>query len=105
MTDIELVIKISEDSYKATCSGSMLPPHVENVVNAIKTGTPLPKGHGRIGDLSELETRISNFIEYYKNLLEETNPITLVYMNHILDGIRYTDTIIEADSAGSVVEK
>ena len=36
MADIELVIKIPEDSYKATCNGCMLPPDVENVVNAIK---------------------------------------------------------------------
>ena len=57
----------------------------------------LPKGHGKIGDLSELETRIGNFIEHCKNPLEETNPNALVYMNHILDGIKSTDTIIEAD--------
>ena len=43
MADIELVIKISEDAYKATCNGCMLPPDVENVVQAIKNGTPLPK--------------------------------------------------------------
>lgn len=48
MEDIELVIKISKESYKATCRGSMLPPDVENVVNAIKNGTPLPKGHDRL---------------------------------------------------------
>ena len=47
MADIELVIKIPEDSYKATCNGCMLPPDVENVVNAIKNGTLLPKGHNK----------------------------------------------------------
>ena len=41
MADIELVIKISEDSYKATCNGCMLPPDVEAVVRGIKNGTPL----------------------------------------------------------------
>ena len=44
MADIKLVIKISEDSYKATCNGCMLPPDVKNVIKAIKTSTPLPKG-------------------------------------------------------------
>ena len=53
MADIELVIKIPEDSYKATCNGWMLPPDVENVVQGIKNGTPLPKGHGRLIILSE----------------------------------------------------
>lgn len=52
---IELVIKISEDSYKATCNGCMLPPDVENIVQGIKNGTPLPKGHGRLIDADELE--------------------------------------------------
>ena len=43
MADIELVIKIPKDSYEATCNGHMLPPDVENVVNAIKNGTPKQK--------------------------------------------------------------
>ena len=43
MSDIELVIKIPQETYEATCSGSLLPPDVENVVNAIKDGTPLSK--------------------------------------------------------------
>ena len=57
MTDIqyrELVIKILEDSYKATCNGWMLPSDVENVVQGIKNGTPLPKGHGRILDEKDI---------------------------------------------------
>lgn len=40
MADIELVISISEDSYKATCMGHMLPSDVENVVQGIKNGIP-----------------------------------------------------------------
>jgi hypothetical protein len=55
MADIELVVKISEDSYKATCNGWMLPSDVENVVQGIKNGTPLPKGHGAIKDISQIE--------------------------------------------------
>lgn len=45
---MKIVIKIPEDSYEATCNGCMLPPDVENVVNAIKNGKPLKKGHGRL---------------------------------------------------------
>lgn len=51
---MQIVIKISEDSYKATCRGLMLPPDVENVVNAIRNGTPLPKGYGRLIDTTNL---------------------------------------------------
>jgi len=72
MEDIELVIKISEDSYKAICNGRMLPPRiesvvrvietsnglilpsdVEDVVNAIKNGTPLPKIIDSLKELSK----------------------------------------------------
>jgi len=35
---MKLLIEISEDTYIATCNGSMLPPDVENVVNSIKSG-------------------------------------------------------------------
>ena len=42
---MKIVIDISEETYKATCNESMLPPNVENVISGIKNGTPLPKGH------------------------------------------------------------
>lgn len=64
MSDIELVIKIPKETYKATCNGCMLPPDVENVVNAIRNGKPLPKHHGRLGDLDALE-------EYFRNVRKE----------------------------------
>ncbi len=58
---MQIVINISEDSYKATCNGYMLPPDVENVVQGIKNGTPLPKGHrGLIG----VQDAVDNLMEY-----------------------------------------
>lgn len=55
MANIELVIKIPEDSYKATCKGSMLPPDVKNVVQGIKNGIRLSKGHGDLKDMGNLK--------------------------------------------------
>lgn len=86
MADIEIVIKISEDSYKATCSGSMLPPDVKNVIDAIKNGTPLPKGHGKIGDLTKLYNEIDKRNKG-KNKGKYTGILALV---------GFADTIIEA---------
>jgi hypothetical protein len=40
---MQIMINISEDTYKATCNGCMLPPDVENVVNAIKNGKIISK--------------------------------------------------------------
>lgn len=99
---MQIVIDIKDDDYYDIIGDALIGEHTtREVINAVKDGTPLPKalpkGHGRIGDLSELETRIGNFIEHYNNLLKDTNPEALVYMNHILDGIIDTDTIIEAD--------
>ena len=87
MADIELVIKVSEDSYKATCNGWMLPQDVENMVQGIKNGTPLPKGHG---DLVTKEQMIE-LVEFY-----QLNPQHFDFVN-LIDEIKDEKPIIEAD--------
>ena len=95
MTDVELVIKISEKVYNALT-------HIEfdaNLVTdemrkSIANGTPLPKGHGRLGDLDELEQRIRNFVEHDAKI---TDAYTVTRQRFIVDGISETPTIIEAD--------
>ena len=81
MEKIEVVIKISEDVYryakkyrereKGTC------------MNAIGNGTPLPKGHGRIGDLDALRCENTDFDTY--------NDYCIMF-----DEIEAAPTIIEA---------
>ena len=88
MADIELVIKISEDSYKATCNGCMLPPDVENVVQGIINGTLLSKGHGRLIDADEIQFENAEFDTYGD-------------YSRAFDAIDYAPTIIEADKAES----
>ena len=83
MTDMELVIKIPEKIYKhimsmqfyipGSRSGTVL---LEEILKAIRTGTPLPKGHGRLIDADAV--------------LEE--PIGNTYKD-----IDIAETIIEAD--------
>lgn len=68
-----------------------------DMINALKNGTPLPEGHGRIGDLDELEQRISNFVE---RDAEITDEYTVIRQRFIVEGIRETPTIIEADKEG-----
>ena len=81
---MKIVIDIPEESYKATCDGCMLPPDVESVVQGIKQGTPLPKGHGDLIDRKDLiENGISKgFCDWY-------------------DEIKCANTIIEADKVES----
>ena len=89
---MQIVIDIPEDEYHnilLTGKASFC------VVNAIEAGIPLPKGHGRLGDLDELEQRISNFVEHDAKITDE---YTVVRQRFIVDGIRQTPTIIEADT-------
>jgi len=83
MEDIELVIKVPKEYYKAIteipdyqCTADML---------IIKNGTPLPKGHGRIGDLDALRDEISSWG------MNDYEPLDFI------DAIDWADTIIEAD--------
>lgn len=53
MADIELLIKIPEDEYNIAKYGQYGNINVDIARKAIATGTPLPKGHGRLMILSE----------------------------------------------------
>lgn len=65
MEDIELIIKIPEEDYIniKNAINSLIENGVERasmskVCLAILDGTPLPKGHGRIGDLDALREEV-----------------------------------------------
>ena len=98
MADIELVIKISEEKYNMIKNKMYCGIYDAEVYKAIASGTLLFEGHGRLGDLDELEQRISNFVEHDAKITDE---YTVVRQRFIVDGIRQTPTIIEADKAES----
>ena len=97
---MQIVIDIPEWMYKSICEGIEASKRCgvvgidPNIHEAIYSGTPLPKEHGRLGDLDELEQRISNFVEHDAKITDE---YTVVRQRFIVDGIRQTPTIIEAD--------
>lgn len=100
---MEIVIKIPKDSYEATCNGCMLPPDVENVVNAIKNGKPLPEHHGLI-DRLELSDHIKNrMIQTAMNNMETIMPYSKVCTdivdNRIDTWIDEVKTIIEGSDS------
>jgi hypothetical protein len=77
MADIELVIKISEKAYNAlTHTEFDANLVVDEMRKSIVDGTPLPKGHGRIIDESQV-------------------MVTFTWDNGYIDC--YAPTIIEAD--------
>jgi len=66
MADIELLIKIDEEEYEIIKACTSFMPWAEYL---IKNGTPLPKGHGRLGDLGKIyvelnEAQIEGTAEY-----------------------------------------
>ena len=91
---MELVIDIPEEEYNIIKAGEKSKRPMIWVEHLIASGTPLSKGHGRLGDLDELEQRISNFVEHDAEL---TDLYTVVRQRFIVNGIRETPTIIEAD--------
>lgn len=83
MADIELVVKLPEEIYK----------HYKKVwqkrrgsipESCIAFGTPLPKGHGRLGDLDILREEVSSWG------MNDYEP------SDFIDEIDRADTIIEA---------
>lgn len=67
------------------------------ILKAVKKGTILPKGHGRLGDLDALEEEIVNGIKAgnYEKGYEEFAHI--IDMDDCVECILYAETIIEAD--------
>lgn len=86
MSDIKLVIKIDEDLYEM-CRDSL--GDEDNIEGIIANGTPLPKSHGRIGDLDDLRKEISSWG------MNDYEP------SDFIDAIDRADTIIKADNTCS----
>ena len=97
MADIELVIKISEASYAALMEIKDALQRMQGFEKFIVNGVPLPKGHGRLGDLDALEKEMTNGInagnyeEGYETFAHINN------MDDCVECVKYADTIIEAD--------
>ena len=56
MADIELVIKVPECFYEY-CKAQT---NTTEIQLAVKNGVPLPKGHGRLGDLSKVYDKLND---------------------------------------------
>ena len=86
MADIELVIKIPEGLKKDFESEQWTALSCMEMKDALMNGTPLPKGHGRLIDMKNLQKFVSRYTEY--------DAIQLI----LADREDYMPTIIEADT-------
>lgn len=79
----------------------------------VMNGTPLPKGHGRLGDLDNIWSELKELEEYYQTeFLKKSNVIHVSAMGGRLYGftnskfiVQDAPTIIEADKAESEVNE
>jgi hypothetical protein len=104
MADIELVIKIPEELYTEYLyiqlgrgSGKGI---VSQLLRAIKDGTPLPKGHGRLKDIDAFITKVKSDREHSAYTRSWTADDVLDALNN-----SYIPTIIEADKIESEDEE
>lgn len=97
MADIELVIKIPEEEY-TLCKKQWDTECLDTLMIAVKYGVPLPKGHGRLIDVSDLLDRIG---------LEDNDSNREENIGEIitLQDFDFIPTIIEADVSTGILER
>lgn len=89
---MQIVIDIDDVDYEYIKNGCIVPIKYDNhIYNAIRNSTPLPKGHGDIIDVSELE-------EIY------LNDESLEDIQDAIFAIKRVTPIIKADKAESKEE-
>ena len=95
---MKLIIDIPEEIYKAS---QIIDVKYEDVIQipleVIASGVPLPKGHGRIGDLDKI---IKEMQDYHDDCAK-TSEYTRLGFETALAVVEDAQTIIEADKAES----
>ena len=101
---MQIVIDIPEELYKANNRG-LEAEELWDLRIAIKNGTPLPKGHGRLIDADEIERYMLPSEKQDKKtwfVHSEEYRNAVIHFNHALGLLRdNAPTIIEADKAES----
>jgi len=79
--DIELVIKIPEEQYNTIKSDlyNTFPAEMKECgLEAIRNGTPLPKGHGDLVDYEEMKNNARKYGAYAEATLSHIKPKTII---------------------------
>lgn len=104
MADIELVIKIPKETVNEIRNNAMFAGSISSdirwdVTSAIVNGTPLPKGHGRIGDLDALK-KDDEVTEWISLNAVRTGKMLKKFSELFIKKIDAAQTIIPAESEG-----
>lgn len=97
MADVELVIRIPEEEYRWIMkSDKTVFANVsskECMLHAIKNGTPLPKGHGKIMDVDKIVKKME---EREEQLKDNRSMYETACVETAID--MFGETIVEADT-------
>lgn len=91
---MKLIIDISEEDYHRIASGFGQEEDALLLEKIFANGTPLPKGHGKIGDIDELHN-------IFKNACNAYNINNLAFISDVDMHFDLADAIIEADKTES----
>ena len=95
MSDVELVIKIPEELYKKQLSSNWN-GNIQ-IHDAIINATPLPKGHGVLGDLDKIKKEMQN----YRDDCAKTSKYTRLGFETAIAVVENALPIIKADKSKS----
>ena len=111
MSKMQIVIEIPEVFYEALkktdvmVSGQRSGKTLMSVIyNAVAKGTPLPKGHGRLGDLDKVAGNLKASRDGYDYYEDEHERGMYDGYDYSLDEVMNALTIIEADTESEVKE-
>lgn len=93
MSDVELVIKIPEEVRNRLSFGVTYSQDIQTICEAIGNSTPLPKGHGRIGDLDKIKKEMQD----YHDDCAKTSEYTRLGFETAIAVVEDAQPIIEAD--------
>lgn len=85
---MKLIVDIPYETYKDYMTDRI---KTTEVLQAVRHGQPLPKHHGRLGDLDELERKMTEYIRTLPLAYDEAKQIVLL-MNFF-------------DEAGTIIEE
>ena len=91
---MQIVINISEEDYRKVKDGRA---SVSMMRNAIRNGTVLSKGHGRLGDLDKLERDMKNGINAGLLMDGYEDYTNINSVDDCVFCVECADTVLEAD--------
>lgn len=96
---MEIVIRLTEDEYKKVQDGRAA---VTVMRNAIRNGTPLPKGHGRLKDADAFIKAECSQCDGYCDVCNcDCLNCKSEYRCEFIKDIESADVVIEADKEGA----